>query len=112
MGSIERIHKDKDAIRIHYIAEWAKHRGVIQADVVRALDVDKGLVSKWFNGAVPEPKNLLRLAEMFGLDEAGSLFRHPDDDWIARFLRGRKRDEIDRAKQMLELAFPPRQKAG
>lgn len=40
--------------------------------------------------------------------EREALFRHPDDDWIARFLKGRDKDEIQRIKDTLERAFPRR----
>lgn len=94
--------------RLHYIPEWAERRQLRQADIVEALNgrVDKSTVSRWFNGALPEQPNLEAIAGVFGLDEPISLFRHPDDDWLARFFRGRTQDERYRIRQMLEAAFP------
>jgi hypothetical protein len=39
-------------------------------------------------------------------DSTESLFRHPNDDWLARFLKGRDRQEVERIKATLETAFP------
>jgi transcriptional regulator with XRE-family HTH domain len=99
---------EKPAIRLHYIAEWAERRHLRQADIVREIGVDKSNVSRWFSGALPSEENIRALAALFELDEPAALFRHPDEDWMARLLRGRSTEERERAKQMLELAFPPR----
>jgi hypothetical protein len=45
------------------------------------------------------------------LDEPAALFRHPDDDWLARFFRGKSEEERYRIRQILEAAFPTK-KAG
>lgn len=95
--------------RVHYIVEWAEHRGLIQADIARELGVDKSTVSRWFDGAVPTESYLVGLAELLGADEPAALFRHPDDDWLTRFLRGRSKQERDQIKATLEIAFPPKQ---
>jgi transcriptional regulator with XRE-family HTH domain len=77
-----------------------------QADLSRELGADKSVVSRWFNGTTPGVEWQQRLAAAFEVS-ADSLFRHPDDDWLARFFAGRQREEIERIKQTLELAFPP-----
>jgi transcriptional regulator with XRE-family HTH domain len=76
-----------------------------QADLARELGVDKSVVSRWYHGTSPGTEWQAKLAALFHCEEE-SLFRHPDDDWMARFFRNRKREEIERMKQMLELAFP------
>ena len=35
-----------------------------------------------------------------------ALFRHPDDDWMARLLKGRGEAEKERMRAVLEAAFP------
>lgn len=105
MGKVVKIHASKQPRRPHYIAAWAESRGKAQKDIVLELGADKSVVSRWFNGTTPGEDWQERLAAYFQCDKE-SLFRHPDDDWLTRFLRGRKRDEIDRIKQTLESAFP------
>lgn len=73
------------------------------------LDADKSVVSRWYGGTTPGEEWQKRLAALFDC-EPESLFRHPDDDWLARFLKGRDREEIERIKKTLESAFP--RKAG
>lgn len=103
-----RIHKGKTPVRIHFIPEWAEVRGKRQVDFVEAGLSDKGTVSKWFHGLLPTQENIGRIAAFLELEEENALFRHPEDDWLARFLRGRAEDERARIKQTLELAFPRR----
>ncbi len=107
MAQPTKIHRGKVPARLHFIAEWAEYRHFRQADVVREIGVDKSQVSRWFSGKLPEQANLDRLAALFSI-EPNMLFRHPDEDWLARFLRGRTQEERERAKQMLQLAFPVR----
>ena len=98
---------DKE-IRLHFIPEWAERRGLRQADLVDALGgaVDKSTVSRWFSGTLPARDHLAALQGLFELEEASALFRHPDDDWLARFFRSRTEEERYRIRQILEAAFP------
>ena len=106
MNEIIPIRQMKQAHRPHFIEEWAEHRGYKnQAALAKALDIDKSLVSRWYRGATPGLEKQEILAALFHC-ERESLFRHPDEDWIARFFRNRSKDEIDRIKQTLELTFP------
>lgn len=110
MPNVTRIHKSKQPRRPHFIEEWAIHRGFDQqADLAAELDADKSVVSRWYGGTTPGEEWQKRLAALFDC-EPESLFRHPDDDWLARFLKGRDREEIERIKKTLESAFP--RKAG
>jgi transcriptional regulator with XRE-family HTH domain len=109
MAGTVRIHKGKapppSAPRIHYILEWAHHRKVKQADISRALDVEKSTVSRWFAGSIPVEEHLIRLAAFLQADEPAALFRHPDDDWLARFFRQRAGIDRKRAIDILKAAF-------
>jgi hypothetical protein len=92
--------------RKHYIPEWADKRILTQADIVRAIGADKATVSRWFSGNMPQDHYLDALVGYLELDDRDALFRHPDDDWMARFLRGRSNEEKERIRTMLEAAFP------
>ena len=94
-----------ERIRLHYINEWAERRNLTQANIAEALDVDKGTVSKWFDGALPSETNLPRLAALFSI-ELDELFRLPSDTWLHRFIERRSQDEQNRIRAMLEAAFP------
>lgn len=93
----------------HFVAEWAKHRGKRQVDIVRDLGIDKGLVSKWFKGSVlPGPDHMANLAEYFGAEEPASLLRDPNDDWLSRFFRDKTEEQKEAAIDMLKLFFKER----
>jgi len=91
--------------RPHFLPDWAERRGMKQSDIARELGADKSIVSRWFHGSTPSNHWIERLSLLFCC-ERESLFRHPDDDWMTRFLSGRSRDEIGRIKATLEAAFP------
>lgn len=106
MGNVTQIHRSKQPRRPHFIKEWAEHRGYKkQSELCEALDVDKSVVSRWFNGTSPGAEHQQKLAALFHI-EPEALFRHPDDDWIARFFRDKTKEEVERAKLLLKTAFP------
>lgn len=105
MQNVPSVHKSKQPRRPHYIKEWAEARNLSQSDLSRELGADKSVVSRWFNGTTPGTDWQERLAALFACDPE-SLFRHPDDDWISRFFKNRSREEVEKMKQMLEIAFP------
>jgi transcriptional regulator with XRE-family HTH domain len=111
MTQVHRIHADKTPQRYHYIPEWAAKRNMRQKDIVAAfpleMSVDKGTVSRWFNGSLPKAHHLEALATIFQV-EVNSLFRHPDDDWIAQLFRDRSEADRDKAIAVLKALFPPR----
>jgi transcriptional regulator with XRE-family HTH domain len=99
-----KIHAGKTPPRVHYIAEWAEHRNVTQADIVRAIGADKSVVHRWFvEGNIPSAKYLEALAAFLEAESVSSLFRDPSDDWIARLFKDRSEAEKAKAIQMLEL---------
>lgn len=63
--------------RIHFISEWLEQLGLQQADVVDALGVNKGTVSKWCSGKLPSEDSLLALADFLKIDP-NRLFHDPD----------------------------------
>jgi transcriptional regulator with XRE-family HTH domain len=101
----EHIHSPRAPNHRHSIVEWADHRGLRQADICAELGVDKGTVSRWFSGTIPSDQWIMRLAEMLGTTRDG-LFRDPHDDWFVQFFRDRSDEERERARVMLEAAFP------
>ena len=105
MAKVTKIHHMKQGRRPHFISDWCNKRGLSQADLAKKLDADPGLVSRWFNGSTPSVEYQQKMAALFDCQE-DSLFRHPDDDWMAKFLKGRTSEEVDRVKILLETAFP------
>jgi len=99
-----QIHRGKTPKRRHYINEWAEHYGISKAEIARKTGAERSLVSKWFDGVMPGEKYIDQLAAIFDTQPEG-LFRHPDDDWLARFLQDRKIDR-ERAREVLEAVFP------
>ncbi|UZF93187.1 helix-turn-helix domain-containing protein [Bosea sp. NBC_00550] len=92
--------------RPHHLKAWAQKRGLARpTDLARELDIDKSMVTRWFQGTTPSEESLSKLGALFGV-EPEALFRDPEEEWVARFLRGRSADEIERIKQTLEVAFP------
>jgi DNA-binding transcriptional regulator YiaG len=106
MSNTLTIHPSKQPRRPHHIEDWAKKRGLSQSELADAIGADKGQVSRWYSGSSPSERWQKKLAAFFGC-EPEALFRHPDDDWTARFLEGRSPEEIDRIKDTLKIAFPP-----
>lgn len=105
MSNIPTIHATKQGRRPHFIAEWCDKRGLKQSDLAKKINADPSVVSRWFKGGSPSEVWQEILGEFFGCGRDG-IFRHPDDDWLAKFFKGRTADEIERAKAMLEVAFP------
>lgn len=92
--------------RRHYIAEWAEKRGKKQADIVRDLGIEKSTVYRWFaDGVIPTEKHLVPLASYLSAPEVVALFRHPDDDWLARMFVDKTEEQKEAAVQMLKLFF-------
>lgn len=98
-------HRKRQPRRPHFIKEWAEAQGLKQADLSRELDADKSVISRWYAGASPGDEWQTRLAKLFGC-EPEALFRHPDEYWLTEFFANRTRDEIEKMKQILEIAFP------
>lgn len=104
MSNVDKIHSRKTPHRIHFIPEWAEKRNLRQADIVRELNAEKGLVSKWFRGTLPKVEYLEKLADLMATDVPG-LFRHPDDDWLSQFFRDKTEEQKEQAIDMLKIFF-------
>lgn len=108
--AITEIYPSRQPRRHHYLREWMERRQVRQAELSREIGVDKSLISRWLDDVKPTTPSKEwqdKLGAFFGGDgDPVDIFRHPDDDWIARFFQGRTSDEINRMKLMLEAAFP------
>lgn len=100
-----QIYPNRQPRRPHHIVDWADKFGLSQADISREIGADKSIVSRWFDGTTPNVSYQEKLAALFHTDPEG-LFRHPDDDWLAKFFKDRPKDEIERIKSTLETAFP------
>jgi transcriptional regulator with XRE-family HTH domain len=107
MSNQTGIHRGRQPRRPHHIADWAEHRSLRQADIAELLGADKSVVSRWFAGTTPGFEWQEKLAALFHCDPE-SLFRHPNEDWLKRFMERRSIEEIERIKQILEAAFPVR----
>jgi transcriptional regulator with XRE-family HTH domain len=104
MSNVTKIYAGKNPQRIHFIVEWAEKRHLAQADIVRELGVDKSLVSRWFSGTNPGKEWRPKLEALFGTDDGG-LYRHPDDDWLAKFFRDKSEEDKRKAVELLEMFF-------
>jgi transcriptional regulator with XRE-family HTH domain len=104
MSNVTTIHGSKESKRIHYIVEWAEKRQLTQADIVREIGADKSLVSRWFSGTNPGKEWRPRLEALFNADEGG-LYRHPDDDWLAKFFKDKSDEDKRKAVELLEMFF-------
>lgn len=114
---VTRIHQNKQPIRRHFLNEWLVAKNLKPADLVdllndpdRSMDLEeigKSQVYRWLAGQLPHPATQQRIAQALGEgDRPEALLRHPDDDWVARFMDGRSQEEIQRIKNTLENAFP------
>jgi transcriptional regulator with XRE-family HTH domain len=105
MAKPVQIHRSKQPRRPHYIEAWAEKRHLSQADLARELGADKSVISRWYSGTSPSMDWQERLAALFHV-EREALFRHPDEDWLARKLRRHTKEERERIIKMIEAAFP------
>lgn len=112
MKRITQIHGRKKPIRRHFLAEWLEARNMEPMDLVNALNesgqyeyLDKTQVYRWLRGTLPQPENQRRIEAELRIEE-NALLRHPDQDWLAEFFAGRQKEETERIKQAMELAWP------
>ena len=124
MSKLARIHTGKQPFRRHFLKEWLDVRGMGPMDLLNALNeaasmdtplIDKSQVYRWMKGQLPHPPTQIRIAAALELvdPETGDpdperLQHHPDSDWFIRITHGRPREDIERIKQMIELAMPKR----
>jgi transcriptional regulator with XRE-family HTH domain len=66
-------------MRFHYIKEWIAFRGLTQARVAEAIDVNKSVLTKWCKyGEMPQESNIIKLSAYLNLAPE-FLFRNPDE---------------------------------
>lgn len=107
---VEQIYARRQPRRPHYLGRLMERYGVSRGDLIETLEIDKSQLSRWLDEKrpqTPSPHWAEKLGEYFGQGgDPVDIFADPDMDWMARFLQGRSRDEVDRMKAMLEAAFP------
>lgn len=74
-------------------------------DIIEQLDADRSTVYRWLGGQMPQPAWQERIAALFHV-EPEALLRHPDADWLFRFFEGRKAEEREHIKEVMEKAWP------
>lgn len=124
MNSLVRIHKGKQPISKHYLKEWLDERDMGAMDLLDEINkalpdpIDKSQVYRWLKGQMPHDDMLVRIAGVLSIVDAETgapdprgVLRDPNVDWIAQKLRGRSEDEVERVKQILDAAFPPKKRA-
>lgn len=105
MSKLDKIRPNKQPRRPHFIQKWAESRNLKPGQLAKHLNVDKGLVSRWYGGASPSESSQAKLAAFFQIPKE-ALFRDPEDEWILELIRGRTSDEKERIRIMIEAAFP------
>ncbi len=94
-------------VKIHYIGEWMDHRDKSVADMVEALDLSTpSQVYRWLKGQKPQNDMLIRIAAYLEAEPPEALLRHPLDDWMTKFFRGRSEAEAKAIIELLERAYP------
>lgn len=73
--------------------------------------IDKSQIYRWLKGQMPQAAQQIKIARALEMENPADLLRDPLDDWFAKFFNDRSRGEMERVKQMLEIAFPHK-KAG
>lgn len=108
--------------RRHFLAEWLEEREMEPMDLLNELNepsdmetpaIDKSQVYRWLKGQLPQRKTQVRIAAALNLvdPETGDpaperLMTHPAQDWIAKKVSGLEQSDIERLRQMVDLAFP------
>jgi len=122
MKSRQQIHRGKPTFRRHYLREWLEEREMEPMDLVNVLNeaeperpLDKTHVYRWLRGTLPHIETQIRIAAALELrdPETGEpnpelMMTHPAQVWIARKVQGRPKEDVERLRQMIELAFPDR----
>jgi hypothetical protein len=81
-----------------------EHRGMTsQVELAEAIGADKSMVSRWLDSVKPTTPSFAyvgRLNALFGGEgDPVDIFRHPRDDWMARFLQERSEEEFRRIQK-------------
>jgi plasmid maintenance system antidote protein VapI len=85
-----------------------EHRRVKRSDLIEAIGVDKGMISRWLDEekpTTPGPDWAAKLNAYFGGEgDPVDIFQHPDDDWFSRMVRSNSHEKVRQAIQILEAA--------
>lgn len=112
MKEIEFTEPNRQPSRPHFIAAWLIMADAQPRELMHFTGADKSLVSRWFNGTSPSKKYQIKIVEFLRMKlhlaslEPDAIFRDPNLEWIAQFVRGRDVDEMKRIRSTLETAFP------
>lgn len=90
---------------VHFIAEWLVHQNRIQAELAAECGVDKGTVSRWCSGDLPELPNLRKIASFLEC-EVNDLFHRPGELWLVEKYRAQDDSGQKRLEAVLTNAFP------
>jgi hypothetical protein len=109
-AQLDTIYPNRQPRRPHHIREWMEHRQIeSQAELAKAIDADKSLVSRWLDEDKPTTPGAdwqRTLNAYFGGDgDPVDIFKHPMDDWFVKFFRDKSQAQIERGKKLLEAAF-------
>lgn len=108
LTEVTEIYGRRQPRRPHYIEAWMARRRVDRADVIEAIGVDKGMVSRWLDDekpTTPGPKWAAKLNAYFGGEgDPVDIFQHPDDDWFTRMVRTNNEKTVRKAISILEAA--------
>lgn len=110
------IHQGKEPVRRHFLKEWLDDKGMTPTELLEALNdpersmdlpgIDKSQVYRWLKGQMPQKAMQVRIAAALEMKDPAELLRAPQDDWLTKFFEERSLEEKERARQMLEAAFP------
>lgn len=109
---LSEIFPAKQPARPHYLGRLMELRSLTNADLIKDLGVDKSQLSRWLDDdkpSTPGRKWARELGQYFAVppdNEFVDIFVDPDVDWMYRLLRGKSAEERNRARTLLEAAFP------
>lgn len=118
---VSEIHKGKTPNRRHRINEWLEARDMSAMDLLDLLNeadtslppVDKSQVYRWLKGQLPQKHMQSRIAGALsivdietGEPDPNGIFRDPTLDWFSQKVKDRSKDELERLRQLVDLAFP------
>ncbi len=110
---LAEIYAKRQARRPHYLGKIMQAKDVSRAQLVDELGVDKSQLSRWLDRhrpSTPSPEWAEKLGYYFASDpdDFVDIFVDPDVARLAKIMKGRTPEEVDRMLATLEAAFPMR----